>query len=90
VTKNLAKVGLLVRRGDEADGRKAIVHLTDVGKGLVGEILAKRAKLLRAKMCVLGKRERENLDRLCQKLTKGDAVKFMMEVTIDDDYLGEA
>ena len=36
VTKNLAKVGLLVRRGDDADGRKAIVHLTEVGKSLLG------------------------------------------------------
>jgi MarR family transcriptional regulator, 2-MHQ and catechol-resistance regulon repressor len=85
VTRNLAKVGLLVRRGDEADGRKAIVHLTEVGKSLVGEILPKRAKLLRAKMCVLGKREQENLDRLCQKLAAGDAVKFMMEVTLEDE-----
>jgi MarR family 2-MHQ and catechol resistance regulon transcriptional repressor len=89
VTKNLAKVGLLVRRGDEADGRKAIVHLTEVGKGLVGEILPKRAKLLGAKMCVLGKREQENLDRLCQKLAEGDAVKFMNEITLDDADVGE-
>ena len=89
VTRNLAKVGLLVRRGDEADGRKAIVHLTEVGKELVGEILPKRAKLLRAKMCVLGKHEQEHLARLCGKLAQGDAVKFMMEITIDDEYLAE-
>ena len=89
VTKNLAKVGLLVRRGDETDGRKAIVHLTDVGKSLVGEILPKRAKLLRAKICVLGKHEQEHLARLCRKLAQGDAVIFMMEITIDDEYLAE-
>ena len=87
VTKNLAKVGLLVRRGDDTDGRKAIVHLTEVGKELVGEILPKRAKLLRAKMCVLGKHEQEHLARLCDKLLRGDAVKFMMEITIDDERL---
>jgi MarR family 2-MHQ and catechol resistance regulon transcriptional repressor len=89
VTRNLAKVGLLVRRDDETDGRKAIVHLTEVGKELVGEILPKRAKLLRAKVCVLGKHEQEHLSRLCGKLAQGDAVKFMMEITIDDEYLAE-
>ena len=89
VTRNLAKVGLLVRRGDEADGRKAIIHLTDVGKELVGEILPKRAKLLRAKTCVLGKHEQEHLARLCEKLAQGDAVKFMMEIPMEDGDLGE-
>ena len=60
-----------------------------MGKELVGEILPKRAKLLRAKMCVLGKHEQEHLSRLCGKLAQGDAVKFMMEITIDDEYLAE-
>lgn len=84
VTRNLAKVGLLVRRDDEADGRKAIVHLTDVGKELVGEILPKRAKLLRPKMCVLGKHEQEHMARLCEKLLRGDAVQFMLEISRED------
>jgi len=88
VTRNLAKLGLLVRGDDESDGRKAIVHLTDEGKNLAGEILPKRAKVLRAKMCVLGKHEQEHLDRLCQKLAQGDAVKFMMEITLEDGVEG--
>jgi len=87
VTRNLAKLGLLFRGDDESDGRKAIVHLTDEGKNLAGEIL-KRAKVLRAKMCVLGKHEQEHLDRLCRKLAQGDAVKFMMEITLEDGVEG--
>lgn len=85
VTRNLAKVGLLVRRDDETDGRNAIVHLTDVGKGLIGEILPKRAKLLRAKVCVLGKHEQEHMARLCGKLAQGDPVRFMNEIALEDD-----
>src|SRR5208282_1652428 len=72
VVKNLERAGLLVRCADETDGRKAIVHLTPEGKKLVQNILPKRAKVLRAKMCVLGKREQENLGRLCMKLAEGD------------------
>jgi hypothetical protein len=63
--------------------------LTDAGKNLAGEILPKRAKVLRAKMCVLRKHEQEHLDRLCQKLAQGDAVKFMMEITLEDGDVGE-
>jgi MarR family 2-MHQ and catechol resistance regulon transcriptional repressor len=86
VTRNLASAGLVARRAHETDGRKAIVDLTRKGREMVGEILPKRAKVLRAKMCALGKREEENLARLCLKLAEGDAVKFMLEMTaVDDD-----
>ncbi len=84
VTRNLEADGYLVRRADKADGRKAIVHLTAEGKKVVERILPKRGKVLRAKMCVLGKREQENLDRMCRKLAEGDAVKFALEITMDD------
>ncbi len=84
VTRNLESAGLVVRRADKTDGRKAIVHLTPEGKKMVEKILPKRGKVLRAKMCVLGKREQENLDRMCRKLAEGDAVKFALEMTMDD------
>jgi MarR family 2-MHQ and catechol resistance regulon transcriptional repressor len=86
VTRNLQRSGLVVRRAHETDGRKAIVHLTREGKELIEEILPKRAKLLRAKLCVLGKREQQNLSHLCEKLAEGDEVKFVMEITaVDED-----
>ena len=84
VTRNLESAGLVVRRADKTDGRKAIIHLTPEGKKMVERILPKRGKVLRAKMCVLGKREQENLDRMCRKLAEGDAVKFALEMTMDD------
>ena len=84
VTRNLESAGLVVRRADKTDGRKAIVHLTPEGKKMVEKILPKRGKVLRAKMCVLGKGEQENLDRMCRKLAEGDAVKFALEMTMDD------
>jgi DNA-binding MarR family transcriptional regulator len=85
VTKNLESWGLLVRRADETDGRRAIVDLSVEGRKLVKEIFPKRAKVLRAKMCVLGKREEENLCRLCRKLAEGDPVAFMLEMTAEDE-----
>ncbi|HKV04151.1 MAG TPA: MarR family transcriptional regulator [Candidatus Acidoferrales bacterium] len=79
VAKNLESAGLLARRADETDGRKAIVELTREGRKLVAEMVPKRAKVLRAMMCVLGKREQENLERLYRKLEQGDAVKFTLK-----------
>lgn len=84
VTKNLEREGLLERRGDKTDKRKAIVQLTDEGRELIEDILPKRASVLRAEMCVLGKREQENLDRMCQKLEEGDPVKFVQELMLAD------
>jgi MarR family transcriptional regulator, 2-MHQ and catechol-resistance regulon repressor len=89
VTKNLESWGLVVRRAHETDGRKAIVDLSDEGRKLIEQILPKRAKILRAKMCVLGKREEENLERLCRKLAQGDAVAFMLEITAVDEDEGQ-
>jgi len=89
VTRNLESDGLVIRRPDKADGRKAIVHLTAEGKKLVEGILPKRGKVLRAKMCVLGKREQENLERMCRTLAEGDAVKFALEITLDDEDVPE-
>jgi DNA-binding MarR family transcriptional regulator len=61
------------------------VHLTAEGKKLVESILPKRGKVLQARMCVLGKRDQENLERLCRRLAEGDPVKFVLEVTMDDE-----
>jgi MarR family transcriptional regulator, 2-MHQ and catechol-resistance regulon repressor len=85
VTKNLEKMGLVVRRGDAKDGRKAIVHLTNAGREAVEKLLPKRAMLVRAKMCVLSKREQEILEQLCHRLADGDAVKFLLDMTMVDD-----
>lgn len=84
VTRNLARAGLVARRADKADGRKAIVDLTREGRELIQRLLPHRAKILRAQMCVLGKREQENLERLCRKLADGDVVKFVEEITAVD------
>jgi MarR family transcriptional regulator, 2-MHQ and catechol-resistance regulon repressor len=85
VVKNLESEGLVERRAHETDGRKSVVDLTSEGKELIERILPKRAKVLRAQMCVLGKREQENLERICLKLAKGDAVKFILEMTMIDN-----
>ncbi|MDR3722124.1 MAG: winged helix DNA-binding protein [Candidatus Acidoferrales bacterium] len=86
VVKHLGHAGLLVRRPHATDKRKVVVHLTAKGEALVRMIRPKRAKVLRAKMCVLGKREQENMERICEKLAKGDPVKFVLEMTrVDED-----
>lgn len=82
VTRNLERSGLLVRRAHGTDGRKVIVHLTAKGEQLVRTIVPQRTRVLRAKMCVLGKREQESLERLCRKLAEGDAARFVLEMTM--------
>jgi len=81
VTRNLARAGLLTRRTDENDKRKAIVQLTPKGRKLVEDMMPERAEYLRAKTCVLGKREEEYLIYLCQKLAAGDPIKFVLEIS---------
>jgi len=85
VTRNLAQMGLLTRRAHPHDGRKEIVQLTREGRELMEKILPKRAKVLRARMCVLGRREEERLDRLCRKLAEGNPVRFVMVMTMEDE-----
>jgi MarR family transcriptional regulator, 2-MHQ and catechol-resistance regulon repressor len=76
VARNLEKRGLVVCRTDERDVRRKTVHLTPEGRALISEVLPKHAKVVGAKMKVLGSKEKRMLRRVCQKLRQGDVLKF--------------
>ena len=80
VARNLVKAGLVTRREDERDGRKCIIALTREGRAAVEEALPRRAEIVHARMATLGKREQENLERMCDKLAECDPVKFVREI----------
>jgi len=88
VIRVLERCGLVTRRVDASNRRKKVVQITTEGKKLAVKILPMQAKLIRARMAVLGKREQEALARLCGKLEDDDPVKFVRELTMVDEDEG--
>ena len=73
------------QRGRKRVGRRvAVVRLTPVGEKVIGVILPKHAKVVKALMRVLDGREQETLARLCLKLRAGDVLKFASEMMHED------
>jgi DNA-binding MarR family transcriptional regulator len=86
MTKNLESRGLVTRRKNETDRRLTMIQVTTEGKKLLLRILPMRARLIKAQMAVLGKPEQEKLARLCEKLGRGDVLKYVRELTrVDGD-----
>jgi DNA-binding MarR family transcriptional regulator len=81
----IEKAGLVARRAHEKDRRSVTMHLTPKGRNLIERILPKRAKVIHARMSVLSKRDQETLERLCDKLAKGDPAKFVLKMTVLDE-----
>jgi DNA-binding MarR family transcriptional regulator len=81
VSRNLQRAGLVARWAHQTDGRKAMVGLTPKGLKLIQEILPQRARLVRARMCVLARAQQENLQRICLRLAEGDDAKFAIAMT---------
>jgi DNA-binding MarR family transcriptional regulator len=70
---------------DGREGRKVgVVGLTASGKKLMGTVLPRHAKLVRAMMCVLDAREKDSISKVCRKLRRGDAVKFLTEMRFEE------
>lgn len=64
--------------------RVGVVSLTPQGEKLIGSVLPKQAKLVKAWMRALDGREQLTLSQLCRKLREGDVLKFMSEMTHED------
>jgi MarR family transcriptional regulator, 2-MHQ and catechol-resistance regulon repressor len=77
VIRNLERRGLVVRRPDQNDTRKKVVHLTPKGKKLVTKVFPMQARLVQAQMAALDGREQERLARLCRKLGGGNPERFL-------------
>ena len=89
VTKNLAKLGLLVRRGDDSRWPQGNRSFDRSGERSCGRDSAEAREAAGRKMCVLGKHEQENLARLCEKLAARRRREIHDEITLDDGDVGE-
>ena len=87
--RRLEKRGLIVRRAHQRDQRSRVIHLTPEGQKKIATVFPRQAKLIRARMSALKKREQETLRRLCRKLGRGDPVRFLKELTKVDADDGE-
>jgi DNA-binding MarR family transcriptional regulator len=68
-------------RGGKWDGRRvSVVALTAPGKKFVREVLPRHTKLVKSLFRALDGREHVALSRMCQKLRKGDVLKFFDEL----------
>ena len=60
--------------------RISVVGLTRTGKKFMKDVLPRHSKLVKALMRALHAREQESLVRICEKLRKGDVLKFVAEL----------
>jgi DNA-binding MarR family transcriptional regulator len=74
IADRLERVGLIVRRASETDGRAKQVALTEKGRQLVQEVLAVHQKQLARVMGGLSVDEQEQLEQLLQQLAEHLAV----------------
>ncbi|MGH9747451.1 MAG: MarR family winged helix-turn-helix transcriptional regulator [Candidatus Acidiferrales bacterium] len=66
--------------------RIVLIRLTPSGKILMKHLFPKHAKVVKAEMKVLDGREQMTLIRLCRKLQRGDAVRFLKEMMILEEW----
>jgi DNA-binding MarR family transcriptional regulator len=67
------------------EGRRvSVVGLTASGKKLMGTVLPRHAKVVRALMRVLDAREQDSISKVCRKLRRGDAMKFLTEMSFEE------
>ena len=71
----------VVRRGR----RLIVVGLTRPGKKFMKNLLPNHSKLVKSLMCVLRGKEQDSLFRICRKLREGDVLKFVHEITHEDE-----
>jgi MarR family transcriptional regulator, 2-MHQ and catechol-resistance regulon repressor len=73
-------------RGKPRVGKWAVlVSLSKSGKKFMGNVLPRHSKLVKSLMRVLDAREQDTLSRICRKLVAGDVMKFVREITMEDE-----
>jgi DNA-binding MarR family transcriptional regulator len=89
VVYRLEKMGLVSRRvsalprvgGKPGKGvRVVLVELTREGKALMAKVAPKYAKVVKSELRALEGREQVSLSRLCQKLLRGDPMRYAREM----------
>lgn len=67
------------------EGRPVVaLQLTPVGDALIADVIRKHEKAVKAYLRVLDGREQQRLSKLCRKLRKGDAMKFLRELMMEE------
>jgi MarR family 2-MHQ and catechol resistance regulon transcriptional repressor len=84
ILARLEAKGYIVRRPKEGYKQRLMIHLTPEGREEITDAFPHQAKLIRAQMSALSAREKETLRRLCRKLSEGDVMKFIAELTLVD------
>jgi hypothetical protein len=51
----------------------------------MSQVLPRHSKLVKSLMRVLDAREQGSLSRICRKLQEGDVLKFVREITMEDE-----
>lgn len=77
IADRLEKIGLIVRRASETDGRSKQVALTDKGRQLVESVLVGHPAQIARVMGGLSSEEQEQLDRLLMRM--GDHLAVLAE-----------
>jgi len=62
-----------------------LVSLSKSGKQFMRNVLPRHSKLVKSLMRVLDGREQDTLSRICRKLIAGDVIKFVREITTEDE-----
>ena len=74
------------KRGKRRKGRLfGVIRLTKRGKGFIGTVFPKHAKVVKSLMRTLDGREQVTLSRLLQKVREGDLVRFIREIRMYDE-----
>ncbi|MGH9735392.1 MAG: hypothetical protein ACRD8A_12485 [Candidatus Acidiferrales bacterium] len=62
----------------------AVIRLTAEGETLIANGFRKHAKVVKAQMQALEGREQLSLSKLCGKLRRGDVMRFVHELMMED------
>jgi MarR family transcriptional regulator, 2-MHQ and catechol-resistance regulon repressor len=65
--------------------RIAVVSLTKTGKKFMKDVFPRHSKLVKSLLRAIHIREQDSLARICLKLRKGDILKFMHEIRMEDE-----
>ena len=80
-TSDRVELGFEKGAGKNWQGRRiSLVTITPAGKKLIGGVIQKHKKVVKAWMRALDAREQVTLARLCWKLRRGDIVKFVKDI----------
>jgi MarR family transcriptional regulator, 2-MHQ and catechol-resistance regulon repressor len=80
-----SKVPRSRRAGPRVGTWAVLVSLSKSGKKFMGQVLPRHSKLVKSLMRVLDAREQDTLSHICRKLVEGDVLKFVREITMEDE-----